>query len=275
MAATSLSEVKNGTAAAAKPKDFPGMLTAFLPEIKRALPKHLNADRMCRVALTCFRMTPKLGECDPRSVFAAVIQASQLGLEPGLLGQAYLIPYGKQCNLIPGYQGLIELARRSGKIASLYAHAVRENDEFEYELGTDKTLRHKPLMDEDARGEIIAFYAVAKLADGGVEFEVMSKGQVDKIMRATQSGGRSGPWKDHYEEMGRKTAIRRLFKWLPKSIELTTALALDDAAGKGAQNLTVEGAIEGEFVAVDEGFGDGASDGGPAVDPATGEIVNG
>lgn len=263
---TTVAELKQG-GAVAKKNDFPSMLQQFLPEIKRALPKHLNADRMCRVALTCFRTTPKLGECDPRSVFAAVIQASQLGLEPGLLGQAYLIPYGKQCNLIPGYQGLIELARRSGKITSLYAHVVRENDEFEYSLGLDKTIMHKPLMDEDGRGEIIAAYAVAKLADGGVEFEVMSRGQIEKIMRATQSKGNSGPWKDHFEEMCRKTVIRRLFKWLPKSVELVTALALDDNSDR-PQNLSVEAAIEGEYVPVQEETAPPAV----AFDHETGEI---
>lgn len=226
------------------------MLTQFLPEIKRALPSHLNGDRMARIALTCFRTTPKLGECDPRSVFAAVIQASQLGLEPGIMGQAYLIPYGKNCNLIPGYQGLIELARRSGKIVSLYAHVVREKDTFDYSLGVDKTLSHKPFHGDNA-GEIIGVYAVAKLAEGGVEFEYMSRAQIDKIMRATQSKGNSGPWKDHYEEMCRKTAVRRLFKWIPKSVELANAMALDDNADRN-QNLTIEAAIEGDFIPVPE-----------------------
>ena len=139
-----------GKPPAPKANDFPAMLTAFLPEIKRALPSHLNGDRMARIALTAFRTTPKLAECDPRSVFAAVIQASQLGLEPNIMGQAYLIPYGKQCNLIPGYQGLIELARRSGKIVSLYAHVVHDRDAFDYTLGVDKTLTHKPFDGEDA-----------------------------------------------------------------------------------------------------------------------------
>ena len=96
MSTAALKVAATGKDVAEKPKDFPAMLTAWLPEIKRALPKHLNADRMSRIALTAFRRTPKLGECDPRSVFAAVIQASQLGLEPDTLGRAYLIPYEKR-----------------------------------------------------------------------------------------------------------------------------------------------------------------------------------
>src|SRR4029077_1454863 len=114
------------TGETAKPKDFPAMLQAWLPEIKRALPKHLNADRMSRIALTAFRRTPKLAECDPRSVFAAVIQASQLGLEPDTLGRSYLIPYEKraqvngqwktvavECQFVPGWKGLVDLMNRS------------------------------------------------------------------------------------------------------------------------------------------------------------------
>src|SRR5689334_6268402 len=98
-----------------KPKDFPAMLEQWKPEIARALPKHLNADRMTRIALTSFRRTPKLGECNPLSVFAAVIQAAQLGLEPDTLGRSYLIPYGKECQFVPGWKGLVDLMNRSGQ----------------------------------------------------------------------------------------------------------------------------------------------------------------
>ena len=98
------------TSVATKPKDFPAMLEQYKGEIARALPKHMNPDRMMRIALTSFRMTPKLADCDPRSVFAAVIQYSQLGLEVGLMGEAHLVPFGNQCQLIPGYTGLMKLA---------------------------------------------------------------------------------------------------------------------------------------------------------------------
>ena len=88
----------------AKPETFPAMLMAWKGQIELALPKHLSADRMCRIALTCFRTTPKLGDCEPTSVFAAVIQAAQLGLEPGLNGRAYIIPYGTQATFVPGWK---------------------------------------------------------------------------------------------------------------------------------------------------------------------------
>ena len=111
---------RNATAEAGEqPKNFPAMLDQFKGEIARALPKHINPDRMARIALTAFRMTPKLGECDPRSVFAAVIQSSQMGLEVGLMGEAHLVPFGNQCQLIPGYTGLMKLARQSGLVQDI------------------------------------------------------------------------------------------------------------------------------------------------------------
>ena len=241
---------QQGLPAKKKADTFPAMLDAYKNEIARALPKHLSPDRMARIALTCFRTTPALANCQPASVFAAVIQASQMGLEPGILGQAYLIPYGKQCQLIPGYQGLIELVRRSGKVTNLFAHAVREGDEFEYCYGLEPDLKHKPAA--SVRGEIIAFYAVAHIKDASPIFEVMSREAVDAIAAKTQSKGKSGPWKDNYEEMGRKTVIRRLFKYLPKSVEMAQAAALDAIASEGkAQNMTVEDAIEGTWVPVE------------------------
>ena len=123
MSTTALRAMATGTMAEKKPNSFPSMLEAYRGEIARALPKHLNADTMTRIALTCFRMNPRLGECQPASVFASVIQASQLGLRPGLMGECYLIPYktreGMQCQLQIGYQGLLELVRRSGLVESV------------------------------------------------------------------------------------------------------------------------------------------------------------
>ena len=121
---TNLSEVR-GTppARTAPPKDFPSMLKAFAPEIQRALPAHMNADRMTRIALTAFRQNPQLASCDPKSVFAAVIMSSQLGLEVGIQGQAYLVPYKGQCQFIAGWQGLVDLVSRSGR-ASFSAASI-------------------------------------------------------------------------------------------------------------------------------------------------------
>lgn len=241
-----------------KPTTFPAMLEAYKGEIARALPKHLSPDRLARIALTEFRKNPKLGECDPRSVFAAVIQASQLGLEPGLMGQAYLIPYKTECQLIPGYQGLIDLVRRTGMVKRIEAHVVRDEDVFTYRTGMSTTLEHEPALDGDP-GELRLAYAVAEFTDGGYHVEVMTRAQIETIRDRSQGYqmskryGRPGPWDTDTEEMWRKTVIRRICKYLPKSAELATALALDDTAAHGAQHLTTNDAIEGTWVpTVDE-----------------------
>ena len=239
-------------APAKKEMSFPVMLEAYKGEIARALPRHMNADRLARIALTEFRKNPKLADCAPKSVFAAIIIASQLGLEPGLLGQAYLIPFKSECQLIPGYQGLIDLVRRTGKVKRIEAHVVRDGDKFTYKTGLVTVLEHEPNLDTEP-GPMRLAYAVAEFEDGGYHVEVMSRHQIEAI-RDNSQGYKSAvqykkdhPWLSNADEMWRKTLIRRICKYLPKSAELMTALALDDAANNGAQGITVEDAVSGEW----------------------------
>lgn len=228
---------------------FPAMLSQFKSEIARALPKHMDGDRMARIALTEFRKNPALGRCDPRSVFAAVIMASQTGLEPGLMGQAYLIPYGSECQFIPGYQGLIELVRRTGKVKRIEAHVVHEHDKFTYRTGLQTVLEHEPFMDGDP-GKWTLAYAVAEFSDGGYHVEVMTRRQIEAIRGRSRASG-SGPWKTDEEEMVRKTVIRRICKFLPKSAELALALAADTAADNGGQKADPLEVIEGTWAPSD------------------------
>ena len=149
-----------------------GLIERCRGQIAMALPKHMTPERMMRVCNTAIQKTPALLDCEPRSLMGAIIQSSQLGLEPdGVLGHAYLIPFNNrktgriECQFIAGYKGLIELSRRSGQISTVYAHAVHANDEFRYTLGLDPTLIHKPTSGEP--GDLIAVYAVCHLRDGG------------------------------------------------------------------------------------------------------------
>ena len=265
---------RNAPTDAEQPKGFPAMLEQFKGEIARALPKHINPDRMARIALTAFRMTPKLGECDPRSVFAAVIQSSQMGLEVGLMGEAHLVPFGNQCQLIPGYTGLMKLARQSGLVQDIYAHEVRVNDNFTLKLGMERSLDHEPLTTlggfpaaDEERGDVAGFYAVAVFKDGSRTFVAMGRKEIEKIRdnsRGYQSAKRykkESVWDSDFTAMGLKTAIRRLCKFLPKSPELASALALDAAAEQGkAQNLNLTDVIEGNYA--------------PIIDEETGEIAD-
>lgn len=221
------------------PTTIQGMLKddRFKTQIARALPKHVTPERIMRIALTEINKTPKLKECDPIGLFGSIVQSAQLGLElGGALGHAYLVPYGKQAQFIIGYRGMIDLARRSGQMVSLQAHTVHENDEFNFEYGLNEDLRHVPARGE--RGPMIAVYAVAKLVGGGHQIEVMWKEDVDAVRRSSKAGG-SGPWRDHYEEMAKKTAIRRLFKYLPVSVEMQRAVSLDEQAEAGVQDNNV------------------------------------
>jgi recombination protein RecT len=227
-----------------------GLLERMQSQIARALPTHLTADRMTRIALTELRKTPKLLQCNPESFCGAIMACSQLGLEPGnSLGQLYLIPYGKEVQVILGYKGMIELARRSGQIISLSAHEVHENDLFQFEYGLQEKLRHVPSL--NARGELVAVYAVAHFVGGGHQIEVMSKEDVDKI-RGRSKAGNSGPWVSDYNEMAKKTVIRKLFKYLPISIEkIQLATQLEEAADSGTHTVKEILASEGEEITFD------------------------
>lgn len=221
-------------------KTVVGLLEQMKGEIARCLPKHLTPERMARIAMTELRKTPKLQECEPMSFIAAIMQASQLGLEPGILGSCYLIPFyngksGKmECQFMPGYRGFLDLARRSGQIISLVARSVYENDEFSYEFGLKENIVHKPSLND--RGELIAVYAVALLKDGGHQFDIMSVSEIEKI-RATSKSKDNGPWVTNFDEMAKKTVVRRLFKWLPCSVEMQKAVSLDEQQELGIQNI--------------------------------------
>lgn len=196
--------------------------------IAQLVPQHLTPERLMRVAVNCVAKTPQLQSCSPTSLLQCVLAAAELGLEPGgALGQFYLVPFGNVATPIIGYRGLLELARRSGQIASIRAVVVYTKDTFEMSEGIQQTITHRRYLDGDA-GPMRYVYAVAMLKDGSVQVEVMSRAQVDAI-RARSRSGNSGPWATDYDEMAKKTVLRRLAKWLPLSSErFDKALELDN-----------------------------------------------
>lgn len=252
-------------------------------EIAKMLPKHLNAERLLKVAQIAATTTPALAKCDVASLVGAIGQCAQMGLEPNtVLGHAYLVPFNTKrkdgngnerwvnsVQVIIGYKGLIDLARRSGQIVSIAAHEVCEHDRFELVYGLDEKLNHTPAMGD--RGEVIGFYAVAKLKDGGHCFEFMSRHQVETIRDGSQGFQQAvkykkeaaHPWSAHFVEMGRKTVIRRLAKFLPLSVEFHTASALDSMAAAGQDQHT--DAMDGDYSILPD---DAPRD----VDQDTGEI---
>lgn len=212
------------------------LLIANFKQIQSSLPRHMTPERMCRVALNTIRRTPALLECAPETLVAAIVEASSLGLEIDSRGQAYLVPFynkktgTKDVQLIPGYKGLADLAHRSGRVASVFAEVVCENDKFRFSLGLEPTLEHTP--DLDNRGNMRAVYAVARMKDGEAQFVVMGKSDIEKVKKASKASS-SGPWADWEEEMWKKTAIRRLCKMLPLSPEIQRAIAIDELGDAG------------------------------------------
>lgn len=225
------------------------------PEIARALPKHMDADRMARLALTVLRQTPKLADCSPESFAGALLTAAALGLEPGINGEAYLVPHGRECTLIIGYQGMAKLYFQHPDAQHLDAQAVHEHDAFDYAYGLDPFLRHKPALGE--RGKVIAYYAVASLKSGSRLFVVLSPDQV-KALRGGKVGT-SGNIADPMHWMERKTTLKQLFKLLPKSTSLAQAVQADERTGAELQSARVPEAI---------------TSAGEPVNPETGEIIH-
>lgn len=216
-------------------------------QIAAALPKHLNPDRMARLALTAFSQSSDLQKCDPKTVFASLIVLSQLGLEPGIDGQGYLIPYGKTCTAIPGWKGYVDLVSRAGR-ASVWTGAVFEGDEFEYQLGDSPYLKHKP-GDENDEKYLTHVYAIGRVK--GAEYPVIEVWTLGKILKHRDKHNKVG--KGHYsfkniEMYARKIPLLQVIKYMPKSVELQTAMEIDVAAteGKGTEY------INGDFITIDE-----------------------
>lgn len=242
--------------AAKNPTTLLGMIRQpnFQKQMALAMPKSMTPDRLTRIVMTECRKTPALLKCAPESFYGAVLQCAALGLEPGsALGHCYLLPFGNgkdkqgrpSAQLIIGYRGMIDLARRSGQIISLQAYCVHEQDTFNYKLGLDPDIEHIPASVAD-RGKVTHVYAVAKLKGGGVQFEVMSRAEIEKV-RTSSKAGNSGPWSSHWEEMAKKTVIRRLFKYLPVSIEAVRAVEIDEKTDRG-EATTDQDFLDAEFI---------------------------
>lgn len=241
-------------------------VASFQSEFASVLPGRaaLTPERFVRVVQTAIRTTKNLADCTPASVMGAVMTAAQLGLELNTpLGHAYLIPFRNkrgyyECQLIIGYKGYIDLARRSGNIESITARIVHENDEFEVEYGISDKLIHVPEMHGE-RGNPWAYYAVAKYQGGGYNFIVLTRDDVEKI-RARSRAKDNGPWVTDYDSMACKSCIRQLVKFLPLSVELAQAAAFD---GSVRTDLAPE-VLDRDVIILD--------DEGDPVDPATGEM---
>lgn len=243
-----------------------GLLDQNRGAVGASLPSGYSQDRFVRLLLTAANTNPGLFECEPRSFLAAGVAAAQLGLEPNdARGLAYLIPFKergvKKVQLIIGYKGMLDLARRSGMVSSINAFPVFEGDTFSYRFGLDPSLEHVPGDHDENPDALTHVYAVAKI-QGDPQFVVMTRRQIDKVMKQS-SGARSSdksPWHTHYVEMACKTALRRLCKWLPQTVELAHAIAHDEGVGD---------------LSLGDMIGHTPIDDDTVIDTTTGEITSG
>ncbi len=215
-------------------------------EFQLAMPRGAEATQLIRDALTAVRMTKNLDKCDSSSVLGSLMTCAQLGLRPGVLGHAWVLPFyttkhhkegdrwvgGYKAQLVIGYQGYVELAHRSPKVSSIVARTAYEGDVFDVDYGIADTIIHKPNLFGE-RGQPIAYYAIVKYVSGGYAFFVMShkdmlKYRDDNATAKTREGKVFGPWVDEFEGMAQKTTIRQLAKFMPKSTELAAAMAADN-----------------------------------------------
>jgi recombination protein RecT len=196
---------------------------AMQQQFAAALPKHLSAERFGRIAITALSRTPKLRECTQDSVFKCLLDLSAMGLEPD--GRhSHLIPYGKECTLIIDYKGLVSLVRRSGEVVKIHADIVCQNDIFEHSMG--EVTRHTYDL-RTGRGEPYAAYAQVTLKDGSVQAAIMPKDEIESIRKRSRAAN-AGPWVTDWAEMAKKTAFRRLTKWLTISPEVSDAIVKAD-----------------------------------------------
>lgn len=216
-------------------------------EIVKALPKHMTADKLIRVAMTSIQRNPKLMDCTQQSLLGCIMTSAALGLEPDpFLGQAYFVPYWntkKNCyeaQFMPGYRGYIALARRTGELQSVSSQVVYERDLFTLQYGLTEKLDHIP-ADGD-RGDIKGAYVIFRYKDGAYSFDYMTYADIKAIAKRSKTYDEkkdewTGPWATDEGEMCKKTVIKRHAKLTPMSVEFNKASALEDRAHMGESQM--------------------------------------
>lgn len=244
-----------------KAKDVQEVLGAYKGQIESVIPSVLTADRMIAMAATEVTRNPTLMQCTPASLVGAVLQASILGFQPvAALGYCYFVPYKNSVQFQIGYKGYLNLARRSREIKDVYAEVVHEGDKFEVILGLHRDLIHIPTG--DISKPITHVYAVVEFKDGGNNFVVLSRAEVERLRRRSpmQKETPSGAWNSDYEAMAKAKALKQLAKYMPLTIDAETAISTDEAVFKPE-------AFDGKEVKVEElGFME-------YEDLGTGEVV--
>lgn len=239
---------------------FSNFMDKLKPQMALALPKHLTADRMTRLALTAFSTSEALQRCTTKSIAASIMTAGQLGLEPGVNGSGFLVPYGTTCTFVPGWKGLVDLVSRSGR-GTVFTGVIFKDQEYTFVDGAKRDLIIHNETDLDDPADITHAYAIGWVKDATMP--IIELWRVSKIKKHRDKYNKQGT--KHYsyrdwEMYARKVPLLQVIKYMPCSIEVANAVALSDAADRGRGAV-----IEGGFVVEEE-----APDG---IDTQTGEIT--
>lgn len=263
MTTAALKAVATGQKAETPIAKFSSFMDKLKPQLALALPKHMNADRMSRLALTAFSTNADLQQCSPQSIAGSIMTAAQLGLEPGINGQGYLIPYKGTCTFVPGWKGLVDLVARSGR-ATVWTGVVYPGDRFEYQLGDAPFCRHIPGDGEDGGDEFTHVYAIGRVRDASMAvIEVWTRSKVKKHLKQyNKVGGRhyANASENNFEMYARKVALLQVLKYMPASIELANAIEVSNATEAGQSVI-----LDGDLVRVQEPQG-GHTDVSPLPD---------
>lgn len=232
-------------ATVAKKETMETFLKRLAPEMQRAMPATMSGDRVARIALTLVRQSDlangaaRLSECTPQSFAAALMTSVALGLEPGINGESYLIPYRDrrndivECQLQIGYQGMQKLAWQSPVMQGLGSGFVWPEDEFDYDMGMGTHLHHKPAkgIKRTAKDWPSLFYAWATLKTGGRHIVVLDREEVKALRQGKEGPDPRFKGGDPQHWMSRKTCTKQLLKPLPKSVEAYWAIQVDEQTG--------------------------------------------
>ena len=266
------------SAAVKTQRSMKDLIVSMEGQIAKALPSVITPERFTRMVLTAMSTNKDLQLCTPNSFLGAMMQAAQLGVEPNTpLGQAYLIPYKNkgtlECQFQLGYKGLIDLAYRSGEVKDIQAHEVHENDTFEYELGLEPKLKHIPAMKN--RGAVIMYYAIFHTKDGGYGFNVMSVDDVQEHAKKYSKayGSSFSPWKSNFDEMAKKTVLKRCLKYAPIKTEFARSISTDETIKTTIAADMAEQADEIDAEFVEKDAPEVIEEKGRTVDAETGEVL--
>lgn len=228
--------------------DLRGAFKQLAAKLEVVIPNGMKVGRLLRISMTCVQNKPQLLDCDQRSLIAAVVQCAQLGLEPDpVMGQAHLVPFKGKVTLIPGYKGLMDLARRSDKVLSIDAGVAHVNDDYDYMEGSSPFVRVKQTLGPEP-GDLVFAWARAEIRSSThPSVKILPKWRVEQIRAFSKNTAEDAPWKTHYDAQAAKTAIKQLMKVVPASVELRKAVALDDAAEIGADQPSLESVLDGEI----------------------------